>query len=306
MNPAKSHKYAKSFRQSWQLYVLLAPCIVYFIIFHYLPIYGVQIAFRDYKAVEGITGSVWVGWKHFQTFFHTYYFQRLLVNTFLLNLYGLLWGFPIPIILAIFLNRIRGKRFKRFTQTAIYVPHFISTVVLAGMLYIFLSPTSGIVNSFIQTLGGKPIDFMVEPKLFRSIYISSGVWQNAGWGTILYLATLTGIDPGLYEAAEIDGASIWQKIWYIDVPSLLPMVAMNFILSCGGLLGSNTDKTLLLQTAGNISASDVIGVYVYNVGLGQAKYSYTAAIGLFTNIISFFMIFFANSFSKRVAKISMF
>ena len=288
------------------MYVLLAPCIVYFIIFHYLPIYGVQIAFRDYKAVEGITGSVWVGWKHFQTFFHTYYFQRLLVNTFLLNLYGLLWGFPIPIILAIFLNRIRGKRFKRFTQTAIYVPHFISTVVLAGMLYIFLSPTSGIVNSFIQTLGGKPIDFMVEPKLFRSIYISSGVWQNAGWGTILYLATLTGIDPGLYEAAEIDGASIWQKIWYIDVPSLLPMVAMNFILSCGGLLGSNTDKTLLLQTAGNISASDVIGVYVYNVGLGQAKYSYTAAIGLFTNIISFFMIFFANSFSKRVAKISMF
>lgn len=306
MNPAKSQKFAKGFRQSWQLYVLLAPCIVYFIIFHYLPIYGVQIAFRDYKAVEGITSSVWVGWKHFQTFFHTYYFQRLLVNTFLLNLYGLLWGFPIPVILAIFLNRIRGKRFKRFAQTAIYVPHFISTVVLAGMLYIFLSPTSGIVNTFIQVLGGKPIDFMVEQKLFRSIYISSGIWQNAGWGTILYLATLTGIDPGLYEAAEIDGASIWQKIWYIDVPSLLPIVAMNFILSCGGLLGSNTDKTLLLQTAGNISTSDVIGVYVYNVGLGQAKYSYTAAIGLFTNIISFFMIIFANTFSKKVAKISMF
>lgn len=293
-------------KKNWQLYLLLLPCVAYFIVFHYLAIYGVQIAFRDYKAVQGITGSAWVGLKHFDTFFHSYYFQRLMVNTLLLNVYGLLWGFPIPVILAIFLNRIRGRRFKRFTQTIIYVPNFISSVVLAGMLYLFLSPTNGIVNILIQAMGGKAIDFMSDPKWFRTIYISSGIWQGAGWGTILYLATLTGIDPELYEAAEIDGASIWQKIRYIDLPSLVPIVAMSFILSCGGLLGSNTDKTLLLQTAGNISTSDVIGVYVYKVGLGQAKYSYTAAIGLFTNIISFIMILGANTFSKKVSKISMF
>ena len=185
LNTAKPNKILDAIKKNWQLYLLLLPCIVYFIVFHYLAIYGVQIAFRDYKAVQGITGSAWVGLKHFNTFFHSYYFNRLILNTLLLNVYGLLWSFPIPIFLAIFLNWIRGKRFKRFTQTIIYVPNFISSVVLAGMLYLFLSPTNGIINIIIQALGGQAIDFMSEPKWFRTIYISSGIWQGSGWGTIL-------------------------------------------------------------------------------------------------------------------------
>ena len=218
----KKKSLAAAMRDNWQLYILVLPAIIYFVVFNYLPLYGIQIAFKDYKAVDGIAGSAWVGLKHFKNFFNAYYFKRLLSNTLLLNVYYLLWSFPVPLILAIFLNQIRGKKKKRFIQTSIYVPYFISTVVLAGMLYIFLSPTSGILNFARTAMGLKAIDFMSEASAFRPIYIISGIWQAAGYGTILYIATLTGIDPSLYEAAEIDGASIWQKIRFIDIPSLIP------------------------------------------------------------------------------------
>lgn len=303
---SKKRKLWNAVKQNWQLYLLLIPCIVFFVIFNYLPIYGVQIAFRDYKVAFGISGSQWVGLEHFKTFFEAHYFSRLISNTLLLNLYSLLLGFPIPILLALMLNRIRFSRFKKFTQTMIYVPHFISTVVMAGMLYIFLSPTNGIFNTVIQAFGGDPINFMVEPGMFRPIYVLSGVWQDAGWGTILYLAALTGIDQALYEAAEIDGASIWQKIRHIDIPSIVPICAMVFILECGKLMNSNTEKTLLLQTPGNVATSDVLGVYVYNVGLGSAKFSYTAAIGLFINIINFILIISVNQLSKKVSDTGLF
>lgn len=293
-------------KRNWQLYMLVLPCVIFFVVFHYLPLYGIQIAFKDYKAALGIIKSSWVGFEHFKTFFDSYYFTRLLSNTFLLNLIGLLAGFPIPVILSLMLNRVRNRRFKKFIQTAIYVPYFISTVVLAGMLYIFLSPTSGIFNFAITAMGGKAIDFMTEAGMFRPIYIISGIWQSAGWGTILYIAALTGVDQELYEAADIDGANIWQKIRYIDFPSIVPIMMMVFILDCGRLLSSNTDKALLLQTAGNISTSDIIGVYVYNVGLGSAKFSYTAAIGLFTNIINFMMIIIVNGISKKLTKVDLF
>jgi len=302
----KNKRILADISKSWQLYVFLLPCITYFVVFHYMPLYGIQIAFRDYKIAFGITGSKWVGFDQFKTFFESYYFTRLLANTFLLNLYGLLAGFPMPIILALLLNRILSKRFKKFTQTVIYIPHFISMVVMAGMLYIFLSPTNGILNSFIQAIGGKPIYFMVEPDMFRPIYIISGIWQSAGWGTILYLASLTGIDQELYEAAEIDGASILQKILHIDIPSIIPIMTMVFILDCGRLLSSNTEKALLLQTPGNIAVSDVIGVYVYNIGLGKAQFSYTAAIGLFINLINFIMILTVNQISKKLSNTYLF
>lgn len=293
-------------RNEWQLWVLLLPAIAFFIIFCYFPMYGVQIAFRDYKAAFGITGSKWVGLKHFRTFFNSYYCGRMFANTFLLNLLGLVFGFPIPILLAILLNQLNSKRLMGFTQTAIYVPHFISTVVLAGMIYLFFSPTSGIVNKFISMMGGKPIYFMMEEGWFRPLYIGTDIWQNAGWNTILYIATLTSIDPQLYEAATIDGATRWDKIKHIDIPHLLPIAVMMLILNCGSLLSSNTDKTLLMQTAGNIKTSDIIGVYVYNIGLGKAQYSYTSAIGLCLNLINFTIIVLVNAFARRVSEVSLF
>ena len=304
--PKKKINYAVYFKNNWQLYVLILPAIIYFIVFNYMPLYGIQIAFKDFKAVFGISGSKWVGFKHFENFFHAYYFKRLLANTLLLNVYNLLWSFPVPIILAILLNQIKGPKIKRFIQTSIYVPYFLSTVVLAGMLYIFLSPTSGIFNILRQALGMKAVDFMSDAKAFRTIYIVSGIWQSAGWGTILYIASLSGVDPSLYEAAEIDGASIWQKIRYIDMPSIVPVIVMVFILDCGKLLSSNTDKALVMQTAGNIPTSDIIGVYVYNVGLGSGQFSYTTAIGLFINIINFIIIITANQISKKISDVGLF
>ncbi len=306
--PEKSirSRFANSLRNHWQLYLLVLPAVLYFFFFNYLPMYGIQIAFKDYKAVRGIAGSAWVGLKHFRQFFKAYYFGRLITNTLILNVENLLFSFPVPILLAVMLNQIRRPRTKRLIQTTIYVPYFISTIVLAGMLYIFLSPSSGIFN-FIRTAAGLPaIDFMSEASAFRAIYILSNIWQTAGYGTILYIATLTGIDPSLYEAADIDGASIWQKIRSIDLPTLVPTAMMVFILDCGKLLSSNTNKVLVMQTSGNIPTSDILGVYVYNVGLGQGQFSYTAAIGLFVNVINFVMILTVNTISKKSADIGLF
>ena len=264
--------------------------------------------FRNYKFARGITGSAWVGLKNFRDFFQAYYFWRLLRNTFLLNLYNLLWSFPMPILMAILLNQLDFPRLKRFTQTAVYVPHFISTTVMAGILYLFLSPTNGIVNHFIQSAGGTAINFMLEAGWFRGLYIGTEIWQHAGWNTILYIATLTGIDPEIYEAATIDGATKRQKIRHIDLPHLLPIVTMMLILNCGALLASNTDKAYLMQTPGNMSTSDIIGVYVYTMGLtgSPPQPSYTAAIGLFVNVINFIMILSVNLVSRRLSDTSLF
>ncbi len=301
-----SRRLQLGWRQDWQLYALLLPALAFIIVFCYFPMYGIQIAFRDYKAVFGITGSKWVGLKHFETFFKSYYCGRLFANTFLLNFYGLLFGFPIPVVMAIFLNQLRNKRARGFTQTVIYVPHFISTVVLAGMIYLFFSPTTGLVNKLITTLGGQSIYFMIEAGWFRPLFIGSEIWQNAGWNTILYIAALTSINPSLYEAATIDGATRWQKIKHIDIPHLVPIVTMMLILSCGSLLSSNTDKALLMQTSGNIATSDIIGVYVYSVGLGKAQYSYTTAIGLCLNVINFAIIMIVNAICRRLGETSLF
>jgi putative aldouronate transport system permease protein len=270
--------------------------------------YGVQIAFRDYKAAFGITGSQWAGLKYFTKFFSSYYCGRMFLNTFLLNFFGLLFGFPVPILLAILLNQLNLKRFKGFAQTAIYVPHFISTVVLAGMIYLFFSPTNGIINHMITAAGGKSIYFIMEPGWFRPLFIGSEIWQNAGWNTILYIATLTSIDPQLYEAATIDGATRWDKIRHIDIPHLIPIAVMMLILNCGSLLSSNTDKALLLQTSGNMATSDILGVYVYNVGIAanKAQYSYASAIGLCLNVINFVIIMLVNALSRRMSDISLF
>ena len=280
--------------------------MIYYIVFHYFPLYGIQIAFKDYKAVLGINGSEWVGLEHFKTFFTSYMSWTLIKNTLLLNLYALLWSFPLPIILSLLLNRVGSAKFKKFTQTVIYVPHFVSTVVLAGMLYIFLDPTNGFVNILISALGGTPQYFMAEPQWFRTVFIGSAVWQNSGWGTIIYIAALTSVDQELYESARIDGASILKQIIYIDLPTIIPMAMMMLILNSGSIMNGNMQKTLLLQTAGNKATSNTIGVYVYTMGLTNAQFSYTAAIGLFQNVISFIMVMTVNKITKEASSISMF
>ena len=293
-------KVIRKLKNDWQIYLLLLPAVLYLFLFHYLPIYGVQIAFKNFLPVRGITGSEWVGWKHFQNFFQSYYWKRLFANTLLLNLYSLLFSFPMPIILALMMNQLTRKKYKGFLQTTLCAPHFISTVVLAGMLYLFLSPTNGLINKLLEALGGTPVYFMNEPGWFRTIYIASGIWQGAGGGAILYTAALSGIDTQLYEAATMDGANKWHKIWYIDIPGILPIVVTMLIMNTGSLLSSEFQKTLLLQTPGNISTSDTLGVYVYTAGLEGAQYSYTTAIGLMMNVINFIILVLVNRIAKKV------
>ena len=299
-------RFARTFTREWQLWVLLVPLLAALILFHYLPLYGIQIAFRDYKAVFGIVGSKWVGLKHFQDFFKAYYAERLVMNTFLLNIYSLLFSMPVPVILAIMLNQLSYKRFKKNIQTIIYVPHFISTIILAGMLYLFLSPNSGIVNQMIVAMGGTSTYFMMEPDWFRPLFILTNIWQHAGWGAIVYIAALTAIDQELYEAASVDGASKLQKVLHIDIPHLMPIFIMMLILNCGSILVSNTDKALALQTPGNMAKSDLIGVYVYSQGLGRAQFSYTAAINLLVNVVNFVTIVTVNWISRRMGDTSLF
>ena len=295
-------KIKKRLKYDWQIYLLLAPALTYLLLFHYLPIYGIQIAFKDFVATKGIWGSEWVGLKYFERYFESYYWTRMLKNTLLLNLYSLFFSFPIPIVLAILLNQMRGEKSKHFVRTVVSAPHFISTVVMAGILYIFLSPTNGAINKFIEMLGGEAIFFLNEAKWFRTVYIASGIWQGAGWSAILYLAALSGIDTQLYEAATMDGASRPQKIWYIDIPGILPIIVTVLIMNTGKLLSSEYQKTLLLQTPGNMTTSDTIGVYVYTAGLEGAQYSYTTAIGLMLNVVNFIIIVLVNKFANWVGE----
>jgi len=301
-----SYRFEHAIKRDWQLYLMLLPAVGLIFVFCYLPMYGIQIAFKDFKFSSGIMDSAWVGFKHFTKFFDSYYFERLLKNTFYLNIFGLLWGFPFPIFMAILLNQMGGKNFKKFTQTAIYAPHFISPVVIVGMLFLFLAPDSGLVNQILVKLGRTPINFMLESTWFRSLFVGTDVWQHAGWNTIIYIAALTAIDPGIYEAATIDGATKIQKILYIDVPHLIPIIIILLILNCGSLLVSNTDKAFLMQTPGNTQTSDLIGVYVYRMGIERGQFSYTAAIGLFTNVINFVTIVTVNTIVKAFNQSTLF
>ncbi len=287
--------------QSWQLYLLLLVPVVITIIYKYIPMYGIQIAFRDYVPSRGFFGSEWVGLEWFERFFTAPTFKRMIVNTVKLSLYGLLWSFPMPIILALAINQLRFKRFKRVVQTVLYAPHFISIMVVCGMLRIFLSPYGGLINLL---LGGQHIDFMTDPGYFRTIYIASGIWQDAGWGTIIYLATLSAVDPGLYEAAKIDGASLFQRIKSIDIPMLVPMIVLQLIMSAGGIMSVGFEKVFLLQTQLNKATSDVIAVYVYEQGIVNHAYSYSTAIGLFNTVINIILLLVVNKIAKKAADVS--
>ncbi len=279
--------------------MLVVP-IVITVIYKYIPMYGLQIAFRDYKPARGFFGSKWVGLYWFERFFTAPTFRRMIVNTVKLSFFSLLWSFPVPIILALAINQLRFKRYKRVVQTVLYAPHFISIMVICGMIRIFLSPYGGLIN----LLTGNQIDYMTVPEAFRTIYISSGIWQDAGWGTIIYLATLSAVNPGLYEAAKIDGASMFHRIWIIDIPELIPMVVLQLIMSASGLMSVGFEKVFLLQTQLNKATSDVISVYVYEQGIVDHAYSYSTAIGLFNTIINILLLVIVNKIAKKAADVS--
>ena len=286
-------------KDNWQLYALLLIPVIITVIYKYIPMYGIQIAFRDFKATRGYAGSEFVGFKWFERFFSAPTFGRMMKNTILLSLYSLLWSFPIPIILSLIINQLQFHRYKRLVQTVLYAPHFISTMVICGMLRIFLSPSGGLVN----LLFGSSIDFLTQSSAFRTIYIASGIWQDAGWGCIIYLATLSNIDTSLYEAAKVDGASVFQRILNVDVPALLPMAILMFIMSAGSLMNVGFEKVWLLQTDLNKATSDVIAVYVYQQGIENAKYSYSTAVGLFNTAINLILLFVVNKISSKVSEV---
>lgn len=288
----------KRLLDNWQLYAMLLIPIVLTVIYKYLPMYGIQIAFRDYKASRGMFGSEWVGLKWFERFFSAPTCMRMLKNTILLSFYSLLWSFPIPIILALMLNQVRFQRFKRTTQTVLYAPHFISTMVICGMIRIFLSPSGGLVNLLL----GSSVDFLTESSAFRTIYIASGIWQDAGWGIIVYMATLSNVDTSLYEAAKVDGASLFQRILHIDIPELRSIMVLNLIMSAGGLMNVGFEKVWLLQTDLNKATSDVIAVYVYQQGIENAKYSYSTAVGLFNTAVNIVLLIAVNKIAGKISE----
>ncbi|MFJ8515617.1 ABC transporter permease [Lysinibacillus xylanilyticus] len=302
----KNHwiEWKKSIRKNWELYLLLAPVILYFLIFHYYPLYGLQIAFKDFIATKGITGSPWVGFKHFERFFDSYYFWRLIKNTIGIGVFTLLVSFPVPIIIALLLNEVKSLRFKKFVQTIIYAPHFLSTVVVVGMLLLFLK-SDGMINQVITLFGGTPVDFISEPAWFKSIYVLSDVWQTMGWSSIIYIAALSAVDPAQHEAAMMDGASKFQRIIHINIPAIMPTIVILFILNVGSVMAIGFEKVFLLQNDLNMSTSDVISTFVYRSGILEAQYSFSAAVGLFNSIINFILLIMVNRIAKKVSDTSL-
>ena len=291
-------------KQNYQLYIFLLPAIVFIVLFMYMPLYGLQIAFKTYRAGEGIWGSQWVGLKWFQQFFSTPRCWEIIRNTLTVSLYSLVASFPLPIVLAIILNYVKNLKFKKFAQTVTYMPYFISTVVLVSMMSLFFSPTSGFVNTMIKSLGGEPIYFMGIPSLFKHMYVWSGVWsgiwQGMGYSSIIYIAALSGVSPELHESAVIDGANILQRIWHIDVPTIMPTMVILLIMSLGNVMNVGYEKVLLMQNDLVIDVAEVISTYVYRIGLVNNQFSFSTAIGLMNNIINFIILVAANKLSNKI------
>lgn len=294
----KESKIYKIIMDNWQLYLLLAPALIYFLVFKYYPMYGVQIAFKDYRAIDGIWGSAWVGLKHFQRFFDSYHFGNLMWNTLSIGLFSLAM-FPIPIIVALAFNELKEGKFKKFAQTTTYAPHFISAVVIVGMVITFLDPRSGIINHFLEFIGMDPIPFMTNPEWFKTIYVLSDTWQTFGWNTIIYLAALSGIDPQLHEAAMMDGATRWDRIRHINIPGIMPTIIITLILRMGSIFATNFEKILLMQNPLNLETSNVISTYVYEIGLLNGQYSFSAAVGLFNSVINAVLLLVFNRLARK-------
>lgn len=306
-NRGKKWTVLRKLHHSWQLYTLLALPVIYLLVFKYYPMYGAQIAFKNFIASKGITGSEWVGFKHFVRFFGSYEFGKLMKNTLLLSIYSLLAGIPFPIILALSIHYIKNKWFKKSVQMITYAPHFISVVVMVGIILVMLDPDKGLVNLLLKTVGVTPIHFMAKPEYFSSVYVWSGIWQNVGFSCIIYLAALAGIDPSQHEAAMIDGASKFKRVLHIDLPGILPVMMILLILHTGHILDSGFEKVLLMQNQLNLRTSEVIDTYVYKVGLASQamNYSYSTAINLFKSVVGFVMLITVNQIAKRAKQESL-
>lgn len=306
MNNAKTKKLITGIKRNWVLYLFVLPAILYYIVFHYVPLYGVQIAFQNYRVGEAFGQSEWVGFDHFVRFFKSTWFETVMKNTLSISLLNLAIGFPVPIILALLLNEVKNMKFRKAVQTITYAPHFISLVVLCGAITIFLSPSNGVlgiaINTVRQSMGMSKINLLNTGSAFKWIYVLSGIWQGAGWGSIIYFAALSGVDPQLIEAAKIDGASKLQYIWHINIPVLIPTIIIQLILQCGSILSVGYEKTYLLQNDTILRASEVISTYVYRSGLQGAQYSFSAAVGLFNAVINAILLISVNTLSKRVDK----
>lgn len=295
-----------TFRRDYQLWIMIFPAIAVILLFNYVPMYGIQLAFRDYDFSQGLTGGEWRGLSYFQQFIDSYLFTDLMRNTFLISLATIVLGFPAPIILALILNQIRRKRMKQVMQTTVYLPHFISIIVLVGMLNVLLSSETGVVGHFMKAVGLGHINLLASTSTFIPVYVLSDIWQHCGWNSIIYLAALSTVDPQLYDAAKIDGASRWQTIRYVDIPALVPTIIILFILSMGNILGTGFEKIFLMQNSLNLPVSEVIATYVYKIGIISNQFSLASAIGLFNTLINFVFLYAMNTISKRMSETSLF
>ena len=300
--PNRKRSLAKEIANQKYLMILLLPSLIYYIIFRYVPMYGLIIAFKDYDFMSGIMGSPWVGLKYFKEFLRGPYFGRLIRNTLKISITNLIFSFPLPIIFALLLNELKNQRLKKLTQTVSYLPHFLSVVVVVGLLKQLLSPTSGVVNKVISTVtGGDTINFFMEGKWFLPMYVSSGIWQELGYSAIIYISAIAGIDPALYEAATVDGAGRWRRIWNITLPSILPTVSILLILRLGSLLEVGYEKVLLMYNPSIYEVSDVISTYVYRAGVQNANYSYGTAVGLLNSVVAVILIVISNKVSDKLS-----
>lgn len=298
----KKQRFMTKLKNQKYLLMLLIPSVLITLVFKYFPMYGITLAFKDYNPILGIAGSQWVGLEHFRDFLTSPNFMRLLENSLKLSIFGLLWGFFPPIIIALMLNQIMSEKIKSTLQTILYMPNFISTVIIVGIIFLLFS-SSGPIVSILESIGINVPNFLTNPGSFRSLYIISGIWQGMGWASLLYTAVLSGIPPELYEAADIDGATIWQKILYIELPTMKPLIIINLILSVGGIMNIGYEKAYLMQTSLNLPASEIIDTYVYKVGLQSGDYSYSTAVGLFNTVINLILLItttlIVNSINRR-------
>lgn len=287
--------------KNWRLYVLLLPALVWVVLFRYVPLYGLTLAFRDFSLRKGILNSPWAGLKYFRQFFSTNIASVLVKNTIVLSVESLLFVFPIPILFALLLNQLRFKRFKKFVQTASFAPYFISNVVVVSILTIILAPSNGFVNVFLQSLGSEPLMLMTKPEYFRPIYILSEIWQTMGLNAIVYIAALAGVSPDLHEAAIVDGANKLQRILYIDVPTIMPTIIIMLILAVGNIMTVGYEKVYLMQSGMNTSVSEVISTYVYKVGLLNVQYSFSTAVGLMNSLVNFVLVVASNALARKIS-----
>lgn len=305
----KWHMRGKMIRQHWPLYLFLLPTILYFLLFRFYPLYGLQLAFKNYRVVDGIAGSPWAGYngfEHFRRFFTTADFGKLMWNTLSVSVFTLIFTFPLPIILALLLNQLPSLKYKKLVQTTVYAPHFISTVVMVGMIFLFTSPSSGLINKIIEAFGGKAVHFTAEPSWFVPMYVISEIWQSTGWGSILYLAALAGVSPELHEAALVDGANKFQRVWHIDIPGILPTIVIMMILNAGKVMNVGFEKAYLMQTSLNIRASEIIATYVYKRGVLKSQISLATAVGLFDSVVNMILVVSVNWLSRKVTDSSLF